>query len=288
MIEFSLQKKLHAVTGNMLFDVSFNIKQGSFIGIYGASGVGKTSLLKMLAGFLTPEKGFIKVNGNDWYNSNKKIDLAPQKRRIGFVFQDYALFPNMTVKENLVFALDKTTNPSAAEELLSFVELEQLKDRKIQTLSGGQKQRVALARALVRKPDLLLLDEPLSALDTELREKLQTLILQIHRQFNLTTILVSHDISEMIRLADEIIFLKDGLVEKSGSPADMFAAQKSKDVIRFQGIVMEKPALNSIYLLVGKEIIEFELSENEITHLQKGDTVLVSIQTSKTYIEKIK
>jgi molybdate transport system ATP-binding protein len=288
MTEFSLQKKLHAVTGNMLFDVSFNIQEGSFIGIYGASGAGKTSLLRMLAGFLAPEKGFIKVNGSDWYNSQKKINLAPQKRRIGFVFQDYALFPNMTVKENLVFALDKTTNPSAVEELLSFVELEQFKNRKIQTLSGGQKQRVALARALVRKPDLLLLDEPLSALDTELREKLQTLILQIHRQFNLTTILVSHDISEMIRLADEIIFLKDGLVEKSGSPAGMFAAQKSKDEMRFQGIVMEKPALNSIYLLIGKEIIEFELGENEITHLQKGDTVLVSIQTSKTYMEKIK
>jgi len=288
MIEFSLQKKLHAVTGNMLFDISFNIKQGSFIGIYGASGVGKTSLLRMLAGFLAPEKGFIKVSGNDWYNSTKKINLAPQKRSIGFVFQDYALFPNMTVRENLAYSLDKTTNPAIIGELLSFVELDQLKDRKIQTLSGGQKQRVALARALVRKPDLLLLDEPLSALDSELREKLQQLILQMHSQFNLTTILVSHDISEMTRLADEIIFLKDGLVEKSGSPAAMFTVQKSKDIMRLRGIVMEKPDQNSICLLVGKEMVEFELSENEIMHLQKGDNVLVSIQAFKTCIDKIK
>ena len=107
MIEFSLQKQLHSANGAMLFNIDHTIKQGAFIGVYGASGAGKTSLLRMLAGFLEPEKGFIKVQDAEWYNSDKKISLAPQKRSIGFVFQDYALFPNMNVRENLEFALQK-------------------------------------------------------------------------------------------------------------------------------------------------------------------------------------
>lgn len=286
MIEFSLQKKLHATSGEMLLDISYTLKQGSFIGIYGPSGVGKTSLLKMLAGLLEPTDGFINVHNNAWYDNKKKINVAPQKRRIGFVFQDYALFPNMTVRENLGFALDKTTPPSFIDELLSLVELDQLQFRKIQTLSGGQRQRVALARALVRKPDLLLLDEPLSALDTELREKLQDLILQVHRRFNLTTLLVSHDISEMIKMADEIVFIKNGVVEKSGSLLAMFASQRYAGGINLKGIVVEKIRYDSICLLVGKEVLQLDLDENETAGLQKGDSVTVYIVASKINIRK--
>lgn len=285
MISFSLQKKLHAANGNILFDISHIIKPGSFVGIYGASGVGKTSLLRMLAGFLEPEKGFIKVQEREWYNSDKKINLSPQKRSIGFVFQDYALFPNMMVKENLLFAMDKGSPKNVVEELLALVELEQLHNRKIQTLSGGQKQRVALARALVRKPDLLLLDEPLSALDEELRDKLQSLILNIHKQFNLTTLLVSHDMAEMTRLADEILFIKDGVVEKSGSPVDMFAPQKN-GTFQLAAVVVEK-INDELCLLIGKDLLRIKVDAHELLRFEKGDSVMVNLETKDVLLKKI-
>ncbi|CAN5656219.1 sulfate/molybdate ABC transporter ATP-binding protein [soil metagenome] len=286
MISFSLQKKLHAASGDMFFDISYTIKPGSFIGIYGASGVGKTSLLRMLAGFLEPEKGFIKVQDEDWYNSDKKINLSPQKRSIGFVFQDYALFPNMTVKENLLFALDKSTASAIVEELLGLVELEQLQNRKIQTLSGGQKQRVALARALVRKPDLLLLDEPLSALDAELRDKLQSLIFSIHKQFSLTTVLVSHDIAEMIRLADEIIIIKDGAMEKSGAPIELFSAQQTNGKIDLTAIVAGKTT-DELYLIIGKELLRIKVDAQQINDFEKGDSVMVNLERKDVKLRKV-
>lgn len=283
MISFSLQKKLQAANGNMLFDISYNIRPGSFIGIYGASGVGKTSLLRMLAGFLEPDKGSIKVQNDDWYNSDKKLNLVPQKRKIGFVFQDYALFPNMTVKENLAYALDKTSDTTIVDELLGMVELDQLKTRKIQTLSGGQRQRVALARALVRKPELLLLDEPLSALDTTLREKLQTLILSLHKKFNLTTILVTHDLSEITRLADEVIFIKNGVIEKSGSPVEMFAAAKSNDSFQLTAIVVEK-VNDELCLLIGKDLVRMKVDANE--NFEKGEGVVVEFAMNEVRLTK--
>lgn len=281
MIEFSLQKELHAANGKMLFNVSHTIKQGAFVGVYGSSGAGKTSLLRMLAGFLEPEDGFIKIDETDWYNKERKINLTPQKRKIGFVFQDYALFPNMTVRENLTYALYKSTEVSIVDELLGFVELDQLQNRKIQTLSGGQKQRIALARALVRKPDLLLLDEPLSALDASLREKLQALILSLHKKFNLTTILVTHDLSEITRLADEVIFIKDGVVEKSGSPVEMFATKESSNRFQLTAIVIDKVA-DEVCLLIGKELVKIKVDARE--NFEKGDRVMVSLEMNDVHI----
>lgn len=284
MIEFSLQKELHAANGKMLFNINHTIKQGAFVGVYGSSGAGKTSLLRMLAGFLEPKNGFIKVGETEWFNKEKRIDLAPQKRKIGFVFQDYALFPNMTVRENLTYALDKSSDESIVDELLTLVELEQLWNRKIQTLSGGQKQRVALARGIVRKPDLLLLDEPLSALDTTLREKLQALILSLHKKFNLTTILVTHDLSEITRLADEVIFIKDGVIEKSGSPVEMFASSQSNGSFQLTAIVVEK-VNDELCLLIGKELVRIKVDEKE--NFEKGESVVVSLETKDLQVKKI-
>lgn len=283
MIEFSLQKNLHAANGEMLFDVTHIIKPGSFVGLHGASGSGKTSLLRMLAGFLKPANGFIKFDNVDWFNSEKHIDLTPQKRKIGFVFQDYALFPNMTVKQNLSFALDKNTPQAIVDELLNLVELDQLGNRKIQTLSGGQKQRVALARALVRKPDLLLLDEPLSALDAELRERLQLLIYKLHKQFGLTTILVSHDIAETIRLADEILFIKDGVIEKSGSPVEMFYNNNQTNNTTVNAVVVEVTQ-DELCLLIGKELIKIKPINIDISKIKKGDALRISLNEQSSII----
>ena len=279
MIEFSVQKKLHAAGGSMLFDVNYQVKKGAFVGVYGPSGSGKTSLLRMLSGFLKPASGYIKKDGNWWYDHQGKINLPPQNRSIGFVFQDYALFPNMTVKENLDYALKKGMSPNITDELLTLVELGQLAHQKIQTLSGGQKQRVALARALVRKPDLLLLDEPLSALDTALRERLQLLIYTLHKQFGLTTILVSHDLGEIARLADEIIFLKDGKIEKSGKTTDIFSASQNSNK-KITATIIDRTA-ESLYVLIGKEIITIPVTLETDANLQKGDVVYIDFEKMK-------
>ncbi len=149
MIQIALQKKLGAANGEMQLDVDIEIEEGMLVTLYGNSGAGKTSILRMIAGLLQPERGLISVNEKCWLDTSRGISLTPQQRKTGFVFQDYALFPNMTVKENLAYALEKGQSKAIVEELIRIVELRDLQQRKPSELSGGQKQRVALARALV-------------------------------------------------------------------------------------------------------------------------------------------
>ena len=182
MIQFNAYKMLQTADGELPLDVSLTFEKGQFIAIYGNSGAGKTTILRILAGLTEAEKVQIKVGDEVWDDSQKKFHLPVQKRSIGFVFQDFALFPNLTVKENLEFALSKNDSKGIVPELIELMELQSLQNSKPQNLSGGQKQRVALARAIVRKPEILLLDEPLSALDDEMRFKLQDYILKIHQK----------------------------------------------------------------------------------------------------------
>lgn len=222
MIQINLEKKLRAPAGEMLLSVDFSIEKGMLIGLFGKSGAGKTSLLRMIAGLLRPDKGLLKVHDQVWVNTSRKLFLKPQKRNVGVVFQDYALFPNMNVRQNLAFALRKGQNPKVIDELIDITALGELQKRKPHQLSGGQQQRVALARAIVQKPEVLLLDEPLSALDMEMRVKLRAYLLEVHKAFNLTTILISHDVSEMLALADKVIKLDNGKVEGEGKASDLF------------------------------------------------------------------
>jgi len=160
---------------------------------------------------------------------DKRIDVTPQKRKIGFVFQDYALFPNMTIRENLEFVLPDKKNKKRVDELLDIMELTELSSRHSATLSGGQQQRVALARAPVREPELLLLDEPLSSLDYETRLKLQNEIVKIHRHFGLTTILISHDPSEIYRLSDHVVEMDFGKIVDKATPRIFFLTKRSQE-----------------------------------------------------------
>ena len=212
MIEVSIKKKLFSALGKMRLDVEFTIQEGELVTLYGPSGAGKTTVLRMLCGLSIPDEGRISVRGQPWLDSAKKINLKPQHRDIGIVFQDYALFPNLTVKENLRYALKQGQPDAIVNELLEMMELTNLHDKKPELLSGGQRQRVALARAIVRKPRILLLDEPMSALDTALRVKIQDYILRVHEQFKLTTILVSHDIMEVIRLSNRVLLMDHGKI----------------------------------------------------------------------------
>lgn len=189
------------------------LPDGSFLGVCGPSGCGKSTLLRCLAGLERPDAGFIADDGKTWFDGRRGVCLPPQKRCVGFVFQDYALFPNLTVLGNVLYA---ARSRDRAMELLDLARMAEHADHFPSELSGGQRQRTALARALARDPDLLLLDEPLSALDEELRHELGDEIRRIQKETGITAVLVSHSASELDRLCDQTVRL--------GAAADIKAA----------------------------------------------------------------
>ncbi len=290
MIELSIQKKLSAPSGEMNLDVQCQINEGEFATFYGKSGAGKTSSLRILAGLLEADSGKIQVNGKTWLDSKNGIALTPQQRKVGFVFQDYALFPNMTVKENLQFALQKNQSQRIISELIEIIELGELQHRKPKTLSGGQQQRVALARALVQKPELLLLDEPLSALDVEMRNKLQQYLLQVHQTYGLTTILISHDVSEILKLSNKILVIEDGKITQQGKPIEIFTQKEVSGKFQFTGKIIGMEKQDFIYILtilIGKDLVKVVADEGEAKLLSIGDKVLVASKAFNPIIKKI-
>lgn len=221
MLEINIEKSMLTSEGKANLKINTEISSNELLCLFGHSGAGKTTLLRILAGLLKPEKGRIVLGDEVWFDSDKKINLTPQQRNVGFMFQDYALFPNMSVRKNIEFA-QKVKNKEDVDNLLSHFGLEALHKQYPAKLSGGQRQRVALARALAAKPNLLLLDEPLSALDYEMRLNLQDEILKAHELLNSVTLLVSHDKDEVHKLATSVILLRNGAVTAQGKPADVF------------------------------------------------------------------
>ncbi|MEO9052957.1 MAG: ABC transporter ATP-binding protein [Ginsengibacter sp.] len=291
MINFTIYKTLQASHGEMTLNISCEIQQGELATIYGPSGAGKTTILRILAGLLQPEKGTIKIDSQTWLDTDKYINILPQKRDIGFVFQDYALFPNMTVRKNLEYALEKEQNKDIIDELIGMMELNQLQHNKPSMLSGGQKQRVALARALVRKPKLLLLDEPFSALDNEMRIKAQDIIIKMHRHYHLTTILVSHDISEIFKMSDKVFILEKGVITKHGNPQQLFFNQELSSKFQFIGDVIaidKEDILYVLTVLIGNNMVKIAAIEEDVKELVPGDKVMVASKAFNPLIRKIK
>lgn len=289
MTHFSLQKVLHAADGPLQLNVNCDIEDGAFISLYGPSGAGKTSLLRMLAGFLKPDNGMIKVNEEVWFDSENKINLVSPKRVVGFVFQDYALFPNMNVEENILYALTKNDSKKIIEELLEITALAGLRHKKIQTLSGGQQQRVALARALARKPKLLLLDEPLSAIDNEMRSNLQQTLLSIHSHYKVTSIIVSHDVNEIVKLTSKTIHLQNGIIERYAFPSEIFFDQPGKaDSLKGVFLSAEKYEMNCVaVILVGQQLVKMNCDEAAAKNLQKGDEIEISFKGAPAFFRKL-
>lgn len=276
MLSFSCQKTM---SDQFSIDCSFEIADGKFAALYGKSGSGKTTILRMIAGFLTPSSGEIKFADKILFNGS--INLCAQKRNIGYLFQDYALFPNMNVMQNLLFA---NKDRAFADELLSLVELRQYKDASICRLSGGQKQRVALARALMRRPEILLLDEPLSALDQDIRVKLQDYLTQIHQKFKMTTIIVSHDVGEIYKLADIVFEVENGKITNRGTPKEIFLKNAGSQKFSFEAKILNIEKRDSIYIAiieVGGRIAEIVLTKNELSNLKIGDLILVGAKAFK-------
>ncbi len=277
MIKFEFHKKLDAPQGEIKLAVSHTMSEGEFLSIYGPSGAGKTSILRMLAGLMSADKGYIEVDGQLWLDSSQKINLPPQKRSIGFVFQDYGLFPNMSVKENLEFALNKGDSFEIVEELLSIMELGELQSIYPSTLSGGQQQRVALARAIVRKPKLLLLDEPLSALDLEMRIKMQNYIRKVHERFQCRTILVSHQLSEVMKMSDQVLLLENGKITDQGKTTDIFEVQNNFNTgLKATIIEVDQSRENQQYVvLIGNQL--FKIDSEESKNYSKGDVITLDL-----------
>jgi len=273
MIRIDINKKLHGADGEMELDLSLEIAEGDFVALAGQSGSGKTTLLRILAG-LESARGRITIGDEMWLDG--KRSLASQKRKIGFVFQDYALFPNMTIEQNLLFV---QKDRDLANHLLEMTELDALRDRRPNTLSGGQQQRVSLCRALMNRPKLLLMDEPLSALDPKMRTKLQNEILTLHREFGTTTIMVSHDPSEIYRLASRVIVLELGRVINDGSPKDILLKQFGSQKFSFDGELLEIIKVDVIYIAIvaiGQQLVEVVVSKEEANTLRVGERVGVS------------
>jgi molybdate transport system ATP-binding protein len=275
MIDIAITKKLQGADGTMTLDIDMQIEERSFVAIAGQSGSGKTTLLRILAG-LEEAEGKIVVDGEVWLDRDKKIKLPPQKRKIGFVFQSYALFENMTVLQNLLYAAN---DPKLAERLLSITHLEKLKNRLPNSLSGGQRQRVSLCRALMNRPRLLLMDEPLSALDPQMRTSLQQEIRTLHESFQTTTLMVSHDPSEIYRLADSVIMLERGAIMREGSPAEILLKTSGSAKFSFEGELLDIVKVDVIYIAIvaiGQQLVEVVVSSSEAKRLKIGERVEVS------------
>ena len=214
--------------------LSLDIRAGEFFALLGPSGCGKTTLLRMLAGFETPDEGRILLDGKDI------AQVLPHQRPVNMMFQNYALFPHLTVRDNIAFGLKRARMPRSeidtrVAEMVALVKLEGLEKRKPDQLSGGQRQRVALARSLARRPQVLLLDEPLAALDKKLRESTQLELMELQRRLGMTFIIVTHDQEEAMTMADRIGVMDNGRLEQVATPRELYEAPNSRWVAEFVG-----------------------------------------------------
>lgn len=251
--------------------LSLNIRKGDFFSILGPSGCGKTTLLRILAGLDQPSSGTLRWNGHDI------TEQAIERRPFNMVFQRYALFPHLTVFQNVAFGpnvrgWDGAETHRAVLEALKLVHMDEFAQRSVTTLSGGQQQRVALARAIVNRPDVLLLDEPLSAIDQKLREQMRIDLLAIQRRLGITFILVTHDQEEALALSDQVAVMNKGHVEQLASPQEIYETPASTFVARFVGSVNALPVK-----------VESTQGRHKLVRLQDGS--LITARTSQAEIE---
>ena len=276
--EFHLRKTFKAGNSSFSVQMDLQIHQGEIVAFFGPSGVGKTTLLRMIAGLCIPDEGSIIVGNEVWFDSVAGIFLPPRFRRIGYVVQDHALFPNLTVRGNLRFA-QPGTNRQRLDEVIRLFDLNGLESLKPSMLSGGQQQRVALARAVIREPRFLLLDEPFSALDQSRRLELQQLIRQIHRQLDITVLLVSHDLPGIFHLCSRIVVLKQGKIVRQGTPREVFGQSGRQDRFPVVGEILQKECHDDqviLTILIDLWPVQLTFSAEEAGNYRIGDQLILS------------
>jgi molybdate transport system ATP-binding protein len=276
LLDVHIRHTLHTAHGVLPMEVDFSLSRGGIMALTGPSGAGKTTLLRLVAGLIHPQTGRIAFDSQLWLDTHSSVPLPAQQRHIGFVFQDYALFPHMTVRKNLLFALSKNQPVEIVGELLEATGLSQLAERKPDQLSGGQQQRVALARALVRKPELLLMDEPFAALDADMRHQLQDLLLKLHREQGFSVILVTHDMGEIFRLADRVAVMETGKLVRFGTPAEIYLDETAKPenlLIYGEVLTCERSGeMLSVNAWIDGKVRQLSLPAHLETQMQPGAT----------------
>jgi len=291
VVYIDIEKRMLTANGPMNLAVQTTIQSGELVALFGESGAGKTTLLRILAGLVTPDKGLVRFRQTVWFDSANQINIVPQQRNISLMFQDYALFPNMTVEQNIQFAQPEKNN-ALVNDLLRIFVLTEFRRRKPNGLSGGQKQRVALARALARNPKLLLLDEPLSALDAEMRTTLQTEFAQAQQLSGVTTLMVSHDLNEVFRLANHVICIENGKVIRNGKPEEVFLDNSISGKVQITGQIarIEKQDTINIVTVIsgGNQIIKVIAFDSDLENLKIGDRVIVFSKAFNPIISKLK
>ena len=301
-LKFNITKSL----GSFSLDLSLELSDELLV-LFGPSGAGKSLTLKMISGLIKPDTGSVTVADELLFDSEKGIDRPVRLRRTGYLFQEYALFPHMTVEENIAYGIGGLKADGAAdrvEELIGVMRLGGLGKRYPSKLSGGQKQRVALARTLATSPRILLLDEPFSALDFSVREKLRADLLNIHKLYPVTTVVVTHDLEEAFMLSDKIAVMNEGRIEQFGSREEVFYRPVTKNVARFVGtrnifngrisavtdteVIMYSPDLGEVHAAqhertntfavdVGKEVV-FCIRPEEIPIIRKERTLELKVK----------
>lgn len=270
LLKVSIQKKLKEFDLN----VDFELKKGR-LGILGPSGCGKSMTLKSIAGIVDPDNGVVSLSTDKetvYYDSDKKINLKPQKRNVGYLFQNYALFPNMTVEENIACGLSKDDDPEIVSEMIRRFHLDGLEKRYPRQLSGGQQQRVALARILAYSPDVILLDEPFSAMDTFLKEQLRIELINLMKDFEGFSIMVTHDRDEAFQFCDELIVLDKGRIIAKGDTYEIFENPRKVQVARLTGCknISKIEVIDDYHLKALDWGVTFEVAERispNITHI---------------------
>ena len=269
-LKVNIQKKLKEFN----LDVDFELRKGR-LGILGPSGCGKSMTLKSIAGIVNPDNGVISLTTDEetvYYDSDKKINLKPQKRNVGYLFQNYALFPNMTVEENIACGLAKGDDKKVVQEIIKRFHLEGLEKRYPRQLSGGQQQRVALARILAYSPDVILLDEPFSAMDAFLKEQLRIELINLLRDFDGFSIMVTHDRDEAYQFCDELVVLDKGKVIAKGATHEIFENPGKVQVARLTGCknISKIEVMDDYHLMALEWGVTFEVAEKispNITHI---------------------
>lgn len=287
MMRIAVTRRLCGAGGDFEMNIDVSVAARSVVAVTGVSGSGKTTLLRMIAGLTRPDSGEITVNGDTWFDGARGRFCPAHARRIGFVFQDAALFPTMTVRQNIAYA---AARKSLVDDLIGLMELDNLAGRLPATLSGGQKQRVALARAMAREPEILLLDEPFSALDHAISVKLQQALGEVHRRYPVTTLLVSHDIAEICTLASRMVRLERGRVVQDGPPHLLLTERETSHKFSFVGEIIDIRKSDIVYVVLiaaGNTVSEVVLTADDVRGLRPGDRVMAAAKGFQPVVKKI-
>ncbi|MBN3751555.1 ABC transporter ATP-binding protein [Paraburkholderia sp. Tr-20389] len=285
-ISFSGVSKSYDGTHYVVDDLNLDVRKGEFLSLLGPSGSGKTTTLMMLAGFETPTQGEIRLDGQ------RLDDKPPHQRDIGMVFQNYALFPHLTIAENVAFPLSvrhvsRAEQEARVKRALDMIELPHLASRRPGQLSGGQQQRVALARALVFEPSVVLMDEPLGALDKRLRETMQYEIMRLHRELSLTIVYVTHDQAEALTMSDRVAVFSDGRIQQAATPSELYENAQNAFVANFVG---ENNGLTGRVVDVRGDGASLALADGSIIRgrcesgLREGDHAMLALRPERAHI----